>query len=243
MVIGDSQVWQSVVAEIWDNPKDLDLSMQRPAHNFPGTPIIDIDRNFNLYGQSSVEFDDEGIKYLVNEFWTSGQRKCHSIHEISYRACFKPQLPEFFINYLTRPSDWVYDPFMGRGTTPVQASLMGRKAARNDVNPPSRSLARPRLRAVSLSQVLSQLRQIDWGAGRVVDKDLLVFYSQKTLAQITALRNWLDKIASIGDDVDPVIDWIRMVALNRFTGHSSGFFFCLYPSAKSGRFSSVAAED
>ena len=113
---------------------------------------------------------------------------------------------------------------MGRGTTLVQASLMGRKAARNDVNPPSRSLARPRLRAVSLSQVLSQLRQIDWGAGRVVDKDLLVFYSQKTLAQITALRNWLDKIASIGDDVDPVIDWIRMVALNRFTGHSSGFF-------------------
>ena len=33
----------------------------------------------------------------TNEYWTSGQRQAHSLHEISYRACYKPQLPRFFI--------------------------------------------------------------------------------------------------------------------------------------------------
>ena len=48
----------------------------------------------------------------VNEFWTSKQRAAHSLHELSYRACFKPQLPRFFIERLTGVGDVVYDPFM-----------------------------------------------------------------------------------------------------------------------------------
>ena len=55
------------------------------------------------------------IPVYVGEFWTSRQRAAHSLHEISYRACFKPQLPGFFITRLTEPGDRVHDPFMGRG--------------------------------------------------------------------------------------------------------------------------------
>ena len=36
------------------------------------------------------------------ELWTSRQRQASPIHEISYRACFKPQLPAYFIERLTR---------------------------------------------------------------------------------------------------------------------------------------------
>ena len=54
-----------------------------------------------------IEVLEGPIRYLINEFWTSGQRQAHSIHEVSYRACFKPQLPEFFIERLTRPGDAV----------------------------------------------------------------------------------------------------------------------------------------
>ncbi|MEQ1867469.1 MAG: hypothetical protein ABL996_22765, partial [Micropepsaceae bacterium] len=32
------------------------------------------------------------------------------LHEVSYRACFKPQLPRFFIERLTHPGEVVYDP-------------------------------------------------------------------------------------------------------------------------------------
>lgn len=38
------------------------------------------------------------LPVYVNEFWTAKQRAAHSLHEVSYRACFKPQLPRFSSN-------------------------------------------------------------------------------------------------------------------------------------------------
>jgi len=51
----------------------------------------------------------------VGEFWTSAQRAGHPLHEVPYRACFKPELPRFFITRLTEPGDLVHDPFMAGG--------------------------------------------------------------------------------------------------------------------------------
>src|SRR5678810_1165413 len=85
------------------------------------------------------------VPVFTNEFWTAKQRAGHSLHEISYRACFKPQLPRFFIERLTKPGDVVYDPFMGRGTTPIEAALLGRVPVGNDVNPLSVVMVKPRL--------------------------------------------------------------------------------------------------
>jgi hypothetical protein len=91
-------------------------------------------RAFNAFGMPTRIVEDGGLIYFVNEFWTARQRQADRVHEISYRACFKPQLPAFFTERLTVPGDLVYDPFMGRGTTPLQAALMGRRPAGNDVN-------------------------------------------------------------------------------------------------------------
>lgn len=168
------------------------------------------------------------IPYLVNEFWTAGQRQAHSIHEVSYRACFKPQLPEFLIERLTSPGDGVYDPFMGRGTTLVQAALMGRRPLGNDVNPLSVLLTRPRLGPPNLGEVARRLDEIPWDDARLdaepEDDELLAFFSPRTLRHIFILRDWLIARAPIGGTPDPVDDWIRMVAINRLTGHSPGFF-------------------
>ena len=87
----------------------------------------------------------------TGEFWTARQRQAHALHEVSYRACFKPQLPAFFIERLTAPGDVVYDPFMGRGTTPLQAALMGRGAVGSDINPLSAALVRPATNTLSPS--------------------------------------------------------------------------------------------
>ena len=114
-------------------------------------------RAFDGFGAKTLCFEQDGIPYFVNEFWTSGQRRAHSLHEISYRACFKPQLPEFFIKRLTAPGDGVYDPFMGRGTTPLQAALMGRRPLGNDMNPLSALLTRPRLAPPTLAEIEARL--------------------------------------------------------------------------------------
>jgi DNA methylase len=82
--------------------------------------FVDSLRRFSFDGVSTAMFEEAGLRYFVNAFWTAGQRRGHSIHEISYRACFKSQLPAFFIERLTRPGDRVFDPYSGRGTTAVQ---------------------------------------------------------------------------------------------------------------------------
>ena len=99
------------------------------------------------------------VPTFVNEFWTARQRQASSLHEVSYRACFKPQLPRFFIERLTQPGDVVYDPFMGRGTTPVEAALLGRVPLGNDINPLSLTFTRPRLRPPTLDELAARLQR------------------------------------------------------------------------------------
>ena len=78
--------------------------------------------NINLFEDASsteveyVEINKMKIPRFVNEFWTSKQRQASSLHEVSYRACFKPQLPRFFINLLTKKAIRYMTPF-GEGTT------------------------------------------------------------------------------------------------------------------------------
>ena len=206
---------------------DFDAPKVRDANVVPAQPadIIDNIVNFCQFGRATLLQVTDGIPYFVNEFWTAGQRQAHSIHEVSYRACFKAQLPEFFISRLTKPGDVVFDPFMGRGTTPVQAALMQRQAYGNDVNPLSVLLARPRLRPISIQAVASALRTVDWTRGEIVREDLLAFYHPATLLKLEALRMWISERAPLAmAAVDPVADWIRMVAINRLSGHSPGFF-------------------
>jgi hypothetical protein len=196
------------------------LIVEKPKKSF-----LDEVRTFNIFGSSTIEVEEGGILYLINEFWTSAQRQAHSIHEVSYRACFKPQLPEFFIRRLTEPGDAVHDPFMGRGTTPIQAALMGRRSFANDINPLSTLLTRPRLCPPTLQAVARRLATIPWDRTVELRTDLLVFYHPDTLRQLSVLREWLMHEAPIDEArPDPVVDWIRMVATNRLTGHSPGFF-------------------
>ena len=163
----------------------------------------------------------------TNEYWTSGQRQAHSLHEISYRACYKPQLPRFFIERLTEPGDAVYDPFMGRGTTLLEAWLLKRRPLGNDINPLSRVLLEPRINPPTLDSVAQRLDCIDLGkAGAEAvkeNRELKVFYHPNTLRQIIALKEYLLKREEEGE-LDQVDRWIRMVAINRLTGHSTGFF-------------------
>ncbi len=182
-------------------------------------------REFDCFGTATQSERIAGLPYLINEFWTAGQRQGHSLHEVSYRACFKPQLPEFFISRLTLAGEGVLDPFMGRGTTPIQAALMGRQPLGNDINPLSVLLTRPRLTPPSLEAIAACLQHVPWDRRVKIREDLLAFYHPDTLRRLCALREWLFEVAPLTDPTpDPVIDWVRMVALNRLTGHSSGFF-------------------
>jgi len=158
-----------------------------------------------------------------NEFWTSQQRQASSLHEVSYRACFKAQLPGFFIKNFSNVGDVVFDPFGGRGTTAIEATLMGRKAISNDINPLSRLLCEPRLSIISINDIISRLSEILFEPDLGSDIDLSMFYHKDTLSEIVSLKNYLKERNDSGME-DGIDRWIRMVATNRLSGHSPGFF-------------------
>ena len=175
------------------------------------------------YSRETVVEERDGIPVFANEFWTSKQRAAHSLHEISYRACFKPQLPRFFIERLTDPGDVVFDPFMGRGTTLLEAALLGRDALGNDVNPLARILVEARLDPPTLSEVVARLECLALDEPMERPEGFEVFFDERTLNQICRLRAYLAERRFSGR-ADKVDRWIQMVAINRLTGHSKGFF-------------------
>lgn len=170
------------------------------------------------------------VKKYINEFWTAKQRDACSLHEVSYRACFKPQLPRFFIDRLTTEGDTVYDPFGGRGTTIVEAVLSGRIGISTDINPLSEIFAYPRLHLPQYSDVEQRLNEIPFDKKKTSDIDLSMFYHQDTLGELVSLKDYLE-LKKSEDREDNIDKWIRMVATNRLTGHSPGFFFSLYSAS------------
>ncbi len=211
---------------------DLRLDAERPVTKRPSRSLAKDLESFHEFGKATrrlvtpaYSFAGESVRVetYVNEFWTARQRQASSLHEVSYRACFKPQLPRFFIARLTQPGDRVYDPFMGRGTTPIEAALLGRVPLGCDINPLSQVFVRGRLHPPTLDEVAGRLKQIDFTTTADLWEDLLVFYHRETLTQITALKNYLLQRRQAGT-LDALDEWICLVAINRLTGHSNGFF-------------------
>lgn len=186
--------------------------------------FIDLLRDFDLFGSDTRVGEVADVPTLTNEFWTSGQRRGNGLHEVSYRACFKPQLPAFFIDHLGGSEGAVHDPFMGRGTTLIEAALKGLAVSGADINPLSRMLVAPRLDPPTVDEVEERLAGIDLDPG--LDEgfeELLAFYHPETLGNLTSLRRTLLDREESGS-LDRIDAFIRMVAINRLTGHSSGFF-------------------
>ncbi len=156
-------------------------------------------------------------------FWTSKQRQSNSLHEISYRACFKAELPDYFITRYTSVGETVYDPFMGRGTTPIQAAIRGRVPVGMDINPISAIFTAPRLDVPELSEIEDRLDQLNLECTGGTSEDLTMFYHPATLDEILGLREYLRRRKVSGEE-DNLDSFIRMIATNRLTGHSKGFF-------------------
>jgi len=185
---------------------------------------VDINDSFSFDTiVEKVKIKNKTYQRFINEFWTSKQRQSNEMHEISYRACFKAQLPHYFIKQLTNTLDIVYDPFSGRGTTVIEAALMNRNIVANDINPLSRILSEPRLAIPDLDELLIRLNEIPIDYSSKADIDLSMFYHPKTESEIVSLKNYLIAKGK-SESLDDIDKWIRMVATNRLTGHSKGFF-------------------
>ena len=112
---------------------------------------------------------------------------------------FPESFVERWINKLTKKGDTILDPFCGRGTTPFQALLMGRKAVACDVNDVAFCVTKAKTSAPRLPTLLRRIRELEqeFDARRWRQKAacLPVFFfhafSTRTLQQLCFLREVL----------------------------------------------------
>ena len=187
-----------------------------------------LDNQNNLFKKEKTKIQTAKINGIVvtkyiNEYWTARQRQSNSIHEISYRACFKAELPRFFIELFSKKNDIIYDPFAGRGTTLIEAALNQRNFICNDINPLSKIFIEPRLNIPNIKNLEERLCSIKTDSKLKSDIDLSMFFHKKTLQEILSIKNYLHKKKKQNKE-DIVDKWIRLLATNRLTGHSKGFF-------------------
>jgi hypothetical protein len=69
--------------------------------------------------------------------WSFKQRGSWATHDGRYRGNWSPYIPRNLILRYTKPGDLVLDPFVGGGTTAVEAKLLGRRCIARDINPAS----------------------------------------------------------------------------------------------------------
>jgi SAM-dependent methyltransferase len=67
--------------------------------------------------------------------WSFKQRGSWATHDGRYRGNWSPYIPRNLILRYTKPGDLVLDPFVGGGTTAVEAKLLGRRCIARDINP------------------------------------------------------------------------------------------------------------
>ncbi len=161
-------------------------------------------------------------KEFKGELWTSSQRQMHSLHySVSYRASFKPELPEFCIGRYSAPGDIVFDPFSGRGTTALQAALMGRVPYASDANPLAALLTAAKLQPAALDEVVLRLHEIDLLRPvplKAYQEMLSPFYHPDTYRELINLR------LAVKNNPDRINKFIELLAISRLHGHSGGFF-------------------
>jgi len=161
-------------------------------------------------------------KELKGEFWAAQQRRMHSLHYVvNYRDSFKPELPDFCIKRYSAAGDIVLDPFAGRGTTALQANLLGRVAWARDIEPLAVQFTKAKTAPVGLDEIVLRLNEVDFlrpVSLRDFRGDLSPFYHPDTYRELVNLRT------HIARKRDVVNDFIELLVVSRLHGHSKGYF-------------------
>jgi hypothetical protein len=112
---------------------------------------------------------------------------------------FPPALPRYFIEQCSRQGDVVFDPFAGRGTTPLEACLAGRIGIGSDANPLAALMTAAKVRPASVSELMDRVRylRIAYSRADVVEtappEIQMLFDGRRTLPQLLFLRSRLKK--------------------------------------------------
>lgn len=155
------------------------------------------------------------------EFWSGDREGHHSLHStIGLGDSFGPEFAHYFIKQYSTAGQVVFDPFLGKGTTALEACLLGRIAYGSDVNPLCLKVARALLNPAELTDVTLELQKIN--LLRPVEltdfnKFFKPFFDHDTFREIVNLKRY------ISENPCGTNSFIELLALSILHGHSAGY--------------------
>ncbi len=134
----------------------------------------------------------------------------HALHP--YLGKYVPQLVETFLHRHFKPGDWIFDPFVGSGTTLVEANVYGAHSIGCDISAFNCLLSRVKTTQYSLATTemalkvaLAEARQGGPADTSSSSQWLRDWYSPQALGELLAYRNAIAELDDPAWDVGRVI--------------------------------------
>ena len=80
------------------------------------------------YNDIDINFWKDYSEIETDSLWIIDKRDNSGAHNGDYHGNFVPQIPHQLFSRYTKKGDWILDPFMGSGTSLIEAKRMGRNA-------------------------------------------------------------------------------------------------------------------
>jgi DNA modification methylase len=81
------------------------------------------------------QWEPLGFKLERTTVWDFKERGDWAVHQNDYRGNWSPRLVRNLLLRYTKPKQWILDPFVGGGTTLIEAWLNGRRSLGVDISP------------------------------------------------------------------------------------------------------------
>jgi len=158
--------WSKEFVRLYSETNDLKRVM-RSFTNSEGQPILswtviddEIKRRISRTGivprfivkESVNRWEPSAAEYtgFTTTLWDVPRRGAWGVHQSTYRGNWAPQIPRAIIETFSKVGDLVLDPFVGGGTTLIEACVLGRHATGYDVSEFALEMTRARLRELEV---------------------------------------------------------------------------------------------
>ena len=133
---------------------------------------------FNKYNDINLNRWQEYEDILLDSLWIINERDNSGEHKGDYWGNFIPQIPNQLMRRYTKEGDWILDPFLGSGTTLIEAKKNNRNAVGVELNSNILEVAKNRVNMTKGSTFSHFLN----GDSKTID--FLEYFKTKNIPQI-----------------------------------------------------------
>ena len=163
--------WATLIRELFYRPRcSVTLHCHPPRPEFLSAGHLFMETRMGLQQNNCLAIFRDALSSDLGFHGADGKHSTHGWHP--FPAKFPPQLPQFFIEQLSRKGDVVLDPMFGSGTTIVESVRLCRRAIGCDIDPLARLILEAKLSSIDPVAALQTGKTIAQAAEWLLFEDL-----------------------------------------------------------------------